>query len=68
MQCMGLSNYAAIVRDENITGSLLAQLTDDMLEKDLNITSRLHRLRIMDLIQGRTDASAILSQDKSSQS
>ena len=65
MKCMGLSKYIAIMRDERITGALLVQLTESMLEKNLKISSRYHQFQIMDLIQGRVDAFALLTESKS---
>ena len=49
---MGLQQYAATFSRELVDGRLFFELDDTMLEKDLGITNRLHRLRMMRIIRG----------------
>ena len=49
---MGLQQYADTFSHELVDGRLFFELDDTMLEKDLGITNRLHRLRMMRIIRG----------------
>ena len=48
---MGLSKYKEQFIKEGITGSLLSELDEEILETELNVKSRLHRLKLMRIIQ-----------------
>lgn len=47
--------------EEKISGSLLQDCTEDMLENDLQIKSKLHRLKIMRVIDGRQPLTQLLN-------
>ena len=49
-----LSQYKSRFEEEEIDGALLMELDDRMLENDLNMTSSLHRKKIMLLIQSKS--------------
>ena len=57
---MNLSQYKDKFWAECMTGGLLLTCTDDMLEKDLGVTSKLHRIRLGKLISGEDSALSIL--------
>ena len=50
---LGLSKYKNKFSEENITGSLLSEFDEEILEKELGITSRLHRIKLLRIIDGR---------------
>lgn len=58
---MKLPQYTETFAEEQISGELLLELTDDMLEQELFVTSKLHRMRIMKLIHGVYSAQGILN-------
>ena len=48
-----LSKYKETFEEEQITGSLLLEIDDEILKEDLGIHRKLDRLKIMRVIQGR---------------
>ncbi|XP_019854541.1 PREDICTED: uncharacterized protein LOC109583562 [Amphimedon queenslandica] len=58
---MGLQQYAATFSQELVDGNLFFELDDVMLEEDLGITSRLHRLRMMKIIRGEQNVNDFLT-------
>ena len=50
---MGLSKYKEQFIKERITGSLLSEFDEEILETELNIKSRIHRIRLMKIMEGR---------------
>ena len=61
MQCLqvlkaleraGLSIYCEVFYREQISGFILAELDESTLESDLGVSSRLHRIRLMNIIAG----------------
>ena len=57
---MGLHAYKDKFHQENITGDIFGNLDDEILEKELGIQSRLHRLRLLKVARGDTDAKQYL--------
>ena len=51
LDAMNLGLYRESFRKEHINGALMSQLDEDML-KEIGVSSRLHRLRIMNVVQG----------------
>ena len=60
---MGLQKYSQTIAQERVTGDILFECTEDVLEKELHITSKLHRVRLMKLIDGSHSAIKILSEE-----
>uniref|UniRef100_A0A1X7TPG1 SAM domain-containing protein n=1 Tax=Amphimedon queenslandica TaxID=400682 RepID=A0A1X7TPG1_AMPQE len=58
---MGLKQYAATFSHESVDGKLFFELDDVMLEEDLGVTSRLHRLRMMRIIKGEQHVNDFLT-------
>ena len=56
---MGLQKYSETIAQERVTGDILSECTEDVLEKELHITSKLHRVRLMKLIDGSHSAKKI---------
>ena len=61
LTAMKLPQYIETFAEEQISGELLLELTDDMLEQELFVTSKLHRMRIMKLIYGVYSAQGFLN-------
>ena len=49
---MGLAQYKDIFARERITGDVLSELSEEDLQHELGITSRIHRIRLMKVITG----------------
>ena len=49
---MGLNKYKEQFIKEGITGSLLSEFDEEILETELNVKSRIHRIKLMKIIQG----------------
>lgn len=60
LRVMNLSQYSETFQEEQVSGELLLDLTEDVLENDLSISSKLHRMRIMKLIKGIHSAESYL--------
>lgn len=60
LEAMGLKQYESTFMRERITGEILVECDDDVLAQDLNVTSRLHRVRLMKIVSGRHSAESIL--------
>jgi hypothetical protein len=61
LSVMNLNQYVDTFRNEQVSGELLMELTDDVLEQDLNVSNKLHRLRIGKLINGLHSAEGYLN-------
>ena len=60
LQAMNLSQYKARFAEEVISGEILIELGTEDLEKDLGIASKIHRVRLMKIIEGQHSARNIL--------
>ena len=60
---MGLPQYIPRFHREQVTGSILLQCNEVMLEGDLGIDSQLHRKRLMAIITGQQSASDFIDPD-----
>ena len=49
----GLGQYKKVFIREQISGGLLKEVDGEILEKELGITSKLHRLKLLRIIEGR---------------
>ena len=53
LEILGLTKYKNVFIDEEISGALLQELDEEILKVELGITSRLHRLKLLRVIDGR---------------
>ncbi len=53
LQRAGLGLYADMVEAENVSGDILAECNEEVLEKDMGVKSRLHRLKLLRIIEGK---------------
>ena len=58
---MQLPQYKVAFQQEQIDGEVLIELDEQILESDLQISSRIHRIRLMKLISGNYSAEDILA-------
>ncbi len=57
---MKLEQYTEAFAMECIDGGILQELGDELLEKELGVASKLHRLRLLRVINGLHSAEDIL--------
>lgn len=57
---MELSQYKETFLKEQISGDILLQCDNQILEVELKISSRLHRLRLMQVIDGKASVQQLL--------
>ena len=60
LELIGLKQYQDSFKRQAIDGDILSELDEDILERDLNVTTKLHRLRLLKIISGRQSAKNIL--------
>ena len=53
LEILGLTKYKNVFIDEEISGALLQELDEEIIKVELGITSRLHRLKLLRVIDGR---------------
>ena len=58
---MNLEQYKETVTREFVDGEILSELDDKSLENDLGISSKIHRLRLMQIITGSRSAKDFLT-------
>ena len=56
----GLSQYRDIFTRETMTGDILLECNEDILKDELGIESKLHRIKLMKLINGHHSAQSYL--------
>ena len=52
LDALNLSQYKEIFKNEEVDGSLFLDLDREMLREDLGMTSKLHQMKIMQIIEG----------------
>ena len=60
---MGMEQYCETFRKQQINGDILTDCDDDILQNELKITSRLHRIRLLRIISGQYSVQKIMSGD-----
>lgn len=54
LDSMALSQYKESFLREHVSGNVLLSCSDSILEEELGVSVRLHRIRLMLLISGKT--------------
>lgn len=62
LERLDLPEYKEAFLRERVDGQVLLQLTEDVLCTELGVDSKLHRIRIMNLVAGRTSVDKLCSQ------
>ena len=57
---MELAQYKEAFVKESVSGEILADCDDEILQTDLGVASRLHRLRLMKVVSGRHSAASLI--------
>ena len=52
LDCMGLAAYKGKFSEEQVSGEILAECDEQVLQNDLGIGSKLHRMRLLKVISG----------------
>lgn len=52
LDCMGLAVYRDKFSQEQVSGEILAECDEQVLQNDLGISSKLHRMRLLKVITG----------------
>ena len=61
LEAMGMEKYKDVFTKECVNGELLLECDDEILEQDLGIPLRLHRVRLMKIITGQHSARELLT-------
>jgi len=64
LDAMELSQYKDTFAKEQVSGEILLECDDQILEEDLKVPSRLHRIRLLKIISGKTPALQILNESR----
>jgi len=58
---MDLTQHKEKFSEEDITGEILAELDEDILLHELGVSSKIHRIQLMNIINGEHSVQHILS-------
>ena len=58
---MKLGSYTEALRNEQVSGDILAEFDESVLRDELNISSRIQQIRVMKVIQGHHSAKELLN-------
>ena len=61
LDAMHLAQYKDVFASEQITGEVLAELDEEILQKELGVSVKIHRVRLMKVINGKYSVQQILS-------
>ncbi|KAL5506675.1 hypothetical protein EMCRGX_G008396 [Ephydatia muelleri] len=61
LEGLGLSQYKSKFNNERVSGKILAQCNEKILEKNLGVSSKLHRMRLMEFIEGSECVHTVIS-------
>ena len=63
LDSIGMKQYSEVFQEERINGEVLADMDDEMMQSDLGINSKLHRMKLMkvrrEVEEGRREVSFI---------
>lgn len=58
---MDLKQYTTNFKMEHITGDILLECNDEVLEKELGVTMKVHRIRLMNIIIGKQSVKTVMT-------
>ena len=61
LEIMGLEQYTPTFKQEQINGDILSTCDDALLKDELKVSSRLHRMRLLRVIEGAYSVHEIMS-------
>lgn len=62
-ELVGLGHHKKVVIEEGITGDILIECDEEMMETELNIKSKTDRLTLLRIIEGKGDSELYSLQD-----
>ncbi len=60
MEAMSLCQYKDKILEEQLSGEILLECDDTILQEEVGMASRIHRIRLMKVISGQHSAKALL--------
>ena len=63
LTAMNMGQYVEAFKTEQISGEILSELSDEVLREELGITSKIHRIKLLKIIDGRHSAMSIMNGD-----
>ena len=64
MEAMSLGQYKDKILEEQLSGEILLECDDTILQDEVGMTSRIHRIRLMKVISGQHSAKTWLEKGK----
>lgn len=64
LDAMGMKQYTAAFKNEDINGKVLLECDDSVLANDLRVSSKLHRIRLLKVVSGEFSAKEIIQKSK----
>lgn len=64
LDAMKLGDYKSNFEREQITGDLMMVLDDSILEQELGVKTRIHRIKLMKVIAGEYPVGRFMKQDE----
>ena len=64
MDAMGLGQYRDKVLEEQLSGEILMECDETILQEEVGMTSRIHRIRVMKVITGQHSAKKLMEKTK----
>ena len=58
---MNMSQYKPIFENENVDGEILAECDEEVLQAELQVSSKIHRTKLMGVINGHQSAIYIVT-------
>ena len=58
-----MKHYQDTFTQQLVNGEILAECDEEILQKELHVSSKLHRVKLMKIISGRHSARSILEGD-----
>ena len=65
MEAMGLGQYNSKILEEQLSGEILLECDDTILQEEVGMSSRIHRIRVMKIISGQHSAKPLMDKAKS---
>lgn len=62
LQVMNMPQYRTKFTEEEIGGDILVECDEDVLEKELGVSQKIHRLKLLQIMDGKKSATALLAE------
>ena len=61
LDALNLTQYEDAFRKEQITGEILAELNEEILQNELGMGLKIHRIKLMKIVSGRHSAISVIN-------